>query len=150
MILKSIIPDGVHGNGITLTGFHFLLTLFIQRGRHELIWIVLRKYGYNNLVAFNEDYLYPKVSVPKGSTVELSPQGYSFFTNWFTKYDKDNDNALSPKELANMFSVCDAPPKWSQTDYTKIVHTNEKEWITLQGFLSMWTYVVVVDIFMII
>ncbi|KAI2804670.1 Mitochondrial Rho GTPase 2 [Blomia tropicalis] len=137
-ILKSIIPDGVYENGITLSGFMFLLTFFIQRGRHELIWIVLRKFGYNNAVAFNDDYLYPEITVPNGSTVELSPKGYSFFTNLFEKYDKDKDGALSPDELNALFSICDSPPKWHQADCAQIVHTNEKGWITLQGFLSMW------------
>lgn len=116
----------------------FLLTFFIQRGRHELIWIVLRKFGYNNAVAFNDDYLFPDINIPKGSTVELSPKGYSFFTNLFEKFDKDKDGALCPAELTALFSISDTPPKWSQADYTSIVHTNEKGWITLQGFLSIW------------
>lgn len=137
-ILKSIIPDGVFDNGITLSGFLFLLTFFIQRGRHELIWIVLRKFGYNNSVGFTEEYLHPEISVPRGSTVELSPKGYSFFTALFEKFDKDGDGALCPAELSALFSICDSPPRWAAADYTSVVATTEKGWLTLQGFLSIW------------
>lgn len=145
-ILKSIIPDGVFDNGITLSGFMFLLKFFIQRGRHELIWIVLRKFGYNNTVTFDNQYLYPSIPVPQGSSVELSPKGYSFFTNLFKNFDKDNDGALSPSELNMLFSICEAPPKWFEADYSQIVQTNEKGWITLEGFLSIWTYVSTIEI----
>ncbi|KAH9502039.1 Mitochondrial Rho GTPase 2 [Dermatophagoides farinae] len=145
-ILKSIIPDGVSENGITLSGFMFLLTFFIQRGRHELIWIVLRKFGYNNSVTLDDHYLYPSLTLPTECFVELSPKGYQFFTNLFHKYDKDNDGALSPGEIAAMFSICDEPPKWLQCDFTKIVHTNERGWITLQGFLSIWTLTGFIDL----
>ena len=91
-ILKSIIPDGVSENGITLQGFMFLLTFFIQRGRHELIWIVLRKFGYNNSVALDDQYLYPNSALPTDSFFELSPKGYQFFTNLFHKYDQTTWN----------------------------------------------------------
>lgn len=124
----------------------FLLTFFIQRGRHELIWIVLRKFGYNNSVTLDDHYLYPSLTLPTECFIELSPKGYQFFTNLFHKYDKDNDGALSPGEIASMFSICDEPPKWLQCDFTKIVHTNERGWITLQGFLSIWTLTGFIDL----
>nr|XP_027204426.1 mitochondrial Rho GTPase 1-A-like [Dermatophagoides pteronyssinus] len=148
-ILKSIIPDGVSENGITLQGFMFLLTFFIQRGRHELIWIVLRKFGYNNSVALDDQYLYPNSALPTDSFFELSPKGYQFFTNLFHKYDKDQDGALSPNELTSMFTIFDLEqyPKWFTSEsYQRIVHTNERGWITLQGFLSIWTLTTFIDI----
>lgn len=138
-IVKSIIPDGVSENGITLSGFMFLLTFFIQRGRHELIWTVLRKFGYNNNVTLSEQYCYPDIQIPKESFIELSPKGYAFFTNLFKKYDKDNDGALSPAELSSLCSISDLPPKCLECDLSQVVSTNDKGWITLQGFLSIWT-----------
>ncbi|OTF79727.1 mitochondrial Rho GTPase 1-like protein [Euroglyphus maynei] len=140
-ILRSIIPDGVSENGITLPGFMFLLTFFIQRGRHELIWIVLRKFGYNNSVKLDDHYLHPNFTpaLLTDCFIELSPKGYQFFINLFHKYDTDHDGALSPAEMAAMFSICGEHPKWLQCDYTQIVHTNERGWITLLGFLSIWT-----------
>lgn len=40
-------------------GFLFLHTLFIQRGRHETTWTVLRRFGYDDDLELNQDYLFP-------------------------------------------------------------------------------------------
>uniref|UniRef100_A0A8C7HGE5 Ras homolog family member T2 n=1 Tax=Oncorhynchus kisutch TaxID=8019 RepID=A0A8C7HGE5_ONCKI len=67
--------DGVQDNGLTLNGFLFLNTLFIQRGRHETTWTILRKF-----------------------VVCFTPLQYLFL-------HQDKDSALSPAELKNLFSV---------------------------------------------
>lgn len=41
------------------SGFLFLHTLFIQRGRHETTWTVLRTFGYDDDLELNQDYLFP-------------------------------------------------------------------------------------------
>ena len=47
-------------------GFLFLHALFIQRGRHETVWTVLRKFGYDDNLQLRTDYLCPMwVSVIK-------------------------------------------------------------------------------------
>ncbi len=38
-------PNGVVDRGLTLEGFLFLHVLFIERGRLESTWAVLRKFG---------------------------------------------------------------------------------------------------------
>jgi Ras family protein T1 len=38
-------PSGVTSRGVTLEGFLFLHVLFIERGRLESTWAVLRKFG---------------------------------------------------------------------------------------------------------
>lgn len=53
-------PDGVRDGGLTTEGFLFLHTRFIQRGRLETTWTVLRKFGYGEDLRLTEDYLYPK------------------------------------------------------------------------------------------
>jgi len=85
--------------------------------------------------------LRPKLDIPLGCSTELTAQGYDFFKQLFLKYDKDNDGALSPSELQNLFSICDRIPLWSTEDLSGVVQVNDKGWITLQGFLSMWTLV---------
>lgn len=49
--------QGVSANGLTLPGFLFLHALFIERGRLETTWAVLRKFGYNNELRLSEDAL---------------------------------------------------------------------------------------------
>lgn len=41
------------------TGFLFLNTLFIQRGRHETTWTILRRFGYGDTLVLTPDYLVP-------------------------------------------------------------------------------------------
>lgn len=41
------------------TGFLFLNTLFIQRGRHETTWTILRRFGYGDTLELTPDYLVP-------------------------------------------------------------------------------------------
>ena len=45
---------------LLLTGFLFLHTLFIQRGRHETTWTVLRTFGYDDNLQLTKEYLSPK------------------------------------------------------------------------------------------
>jgi len=86
-VVSKNLTDGVHDNGLTLkgkaafvklntayffipekeypdcffspTGFLFLHTLFIQRGRHETTWTVLRRFGYDDDLELHQDYLFP-------------------------------------------------------------------------------------------
>lgn len=51
---------GVRDNGLTEAGFLYLHTIFIQRGRLETTWTVLRKFGYGEDLRLTEDFLYPK------------------------------------------------------------------------------------------
>lgn len=137
--MKRTIPEGVFDDGLTLAGFLFLQTLFIQRGRHETTWTVLRKFGYGDDVQLSSEYLRPPLNIPVGSTVELTQQGYRFLTGLFEKFD-DETTCLSPSTLQSLFSVCSQTPSdFSQERIVTSVRTNEKGWITHQGFLSMWT-----------
>ena len=43
--------------GLTLAGFLFLHALFIERGRLETTWAVLRKFGYSDALRLSEETL---------------------------------------------------------------------------------------------
>ena len=138
--MKRTVRDGIFDDGLTLSGFLFLHTLFIQRGRHETTWTVLRKFGYNDQVLLDEEYLRPPLPIQSGSSVELTLSGYRFLNMLFAKYDIDGDSALSPSELDGMFSICPSTPTWFEQSYLqKTVETNDYGYVTLSGFLSMWT-----------
>ncbi|KAH8825190.1 mitochondrial Rho 1 [Flagelloscypha sp. PMI_526] len=129
-------PPVIDG-GLTLTGFLILHTLFIQKGRLETTWTVLRKFD-----------------VPSDCSVELSPYGYQFFTDIFEVFDKDNDGALSAEELSDVFSTSPGSP-WSPltsgstekslglTNTITIQDDNEN--ITLQGWLAQWSMTTLLD-----
>ncbi|GIY59415.1 mitochondrial Rho GTPase 1-A [Caerostris extrusa] len=138
------VDEGIKNDGLTLKGFLFLHILFIQRGRHETTWTVVRKFGYDDNMQLSKDYINPRLVVPPGCTTELSHQGYHFLTTLFEKYDQDKDGCLSPSEVADLFSTCPVIP-WGP-EVINVVPTNENGWITLQGYLAQWTLIAALDV----
>jgi Ras family protein T1 len=58
-VVREHEESGVNEIGLTETGFIFLHSLFIQRGRLETTWTVLRKFGYGDDLSLREDFLLP-------------------------------------------------------------------------------------------
>ncbi|XP_023709207.1 mitochondrial Rho GTPase isoform X3 [Cryptotermes secundus] len=143
-IVRRNISDGVVNNALTLRGFLFLHCLYIQRGRNETTWRILRKFGYMNNLEMSKDFLRPFILVPAGCTTEISYKGQQFLTTLFERFDKDRDGALSPAEVDDLFSTCPAP-LWGP-DVHRTVSTNSKGWITLQGFMSQWVLTTLLDL----
>uniref|UniRef100_A0A8D0GY61 Mitochondrial Rho GTPase n=1 Tax=Sphenodon punctatus TaxID=8508 RepID=A0A8D0GY61_SPHPU len=144
MVVWKNTTDGVQDNGLTLNGFLFLNTLFIQRGRHETTWTILRRFGYDDELELTEDYLHPFIRVPHNSSTELNHFGYQFLQRMFEKYDKDRDGALSPVELQSFFSVFPYVP-WGPELYNTVC-TTDKGLLSLHGFLCQWTLEAYLDV----
>ncbi|XP_040043169.1 mitochondrial Rho GTPase 1b isoform X1 [Gasterosteus aculeatus] len=143
-VVRKNMSDGVCDNGLTLKGFLFLHTLFIQRGRHETTWTVLRRFGYDDDLELNQDYLFPPLKLPADSTTELNHNAYLFLQSVFDKHDKDRDCALSPEETRDLFDVFPYMP-WGPDVYNTVC-TNDQGWITYQGYLSQWTLTTYLDV----
>lgn len=60
-VVQEKLREGVDERGLTLTGFLFLHALFIEKGRLETTWTVLRKFGYNNEIRLRDDQLPPPI-----------------------------------------------------------------------------------------
>ena len=142
-VLMKNIPDGIRDDAVTMSGFLFLHCLFIQRGRNETTWAVLRRFGYNENLEMSKEFLCPYVKIPPGSSTELSHRGQQFLISLFERSDRDNDGALSPEEFRVVFSTCPMPP--FSTDITRTVPTNENGWPTLHGWMCRWTLMTLVD-----
>lgn len=56
-MVSEKLPEGVNDRGLTLSGFLSLHALFIERGRLETTWTVLRKFGYDDEVKLRDDML---------------------------------------------------------------------------------------------
>ncbi|KAK7123383.1 hypothetical protein R3I93_021717 [Phoxinus phoxinus] len=136
--------EGVQDNGLTLNGFLFLNTLFIQRGRHETTWTILRKFGYDDTLELTDDYLYPPLRVSVGCTTELNHLGHQFLQKLFDKYDEDKDSALSPAELKNLFSVLPYMP-WGSAVYSNVPLTDDS-FISQHGYFCQWMLSAYLDV----
>ncbi|RUS16020.1 mitochondrial Rho GTPase [Endogone sp. FLAS-F59071] len=137
-VVRDREPMGVNDVGLTEIGFLFLHTLFIQRGRLETTWTVLRKFGYGDDLSLREDFLLPFLEVQSDCSVELSPNGYQFFTELFQISDKDKDGALKDNELEALFSTSPGNP-WANTGFPQTTITSEAGAVTLQGWLAQWS-----------
>ncbi|XP_004438288.1 PREDICTED: mitochondrial Rho GTPase 2 [Ceratotherium simum simum] len=143
MVVCKNVAGGVQDDQLTLDGFLFLNTLFVQRGRHETTWTVLRRFGYGNTLELTDDYLYPPLHVPPGCSTELNHFGYQFVQRMFEKHDQDRDGALSPAELQSLFSVFPAAPWGPQLP--RGVRTKAGR-LPLHGYLCQWTLVTYLDV----
>ncbi len=79
----------VPGVGITLEGFLNMNKMYVEKGRHETIWGILRTFKYTISLSLDDRFLHPKVNVPNSASVELSPKGYRFLVSLFVKFDRD-------------------------------------------------------------
>ncbi|KAF9483383.1 mitochondrial Rho GTPase [Pholiota conissans] len=135
---------GVRDGGLTEAGFLYLHTMFIQRGRLETTWTVLRKFGYAEDLRLTGSFLLPKFDVPPDCSVELSPLGYQFFTEIFEIFDKDQDGALNASELENLFSTSPGNP-WAAQKFPDTTLSDDAGAVTLQGWLAQWSMTTLLD-----
>ena len=138
--IKKTMPTAKTEPGIDLPGFLALMKLYAEKGRHETIWIILRKFHYTDSLSLAHNFLRPKFEVPEYASAELSPIGYRFFVDLFLLFDKDNDGGLNDDELAALFAPTPGLPKsWSEASFPSNTVRNESGHITLQGWLAQWS-----------
>jgi len=133
-------PKSELEKGIDQKGFIHLNKIFAEKGRHETIWIILRKYHYTDSLSLKDNFLHPKLEIPEYASAELSPAGYRFFVDLFLLFDKDNDGGLNDSELDALFAPTPGLPSfWVDTSFPSSTVRNEAGHITLQGWLAQWS-----------
>ena len=140
--------DGIRPDGsISVEGFIYLHTLFVQKGRLETTWIVLRKFGYGDDMRLPLDDK-TRIRRSDDQSVELSAKGKQFLSELFATADKDADGMLSPAELKEAFSDYPDPPftishsenlTWKGERFTCRGKSGNPNYMTLDSFLSRWT-----------
>jgi len=145
--LKGVVvkncPEGISNEGLSSKGFLTLNSLFIQRGRHETTWTILRKFGYADDLSLKPEVLVAPLVLGPGTTAEFTQSGVDFLTALFAKHDLDCDQALSPQELVSLFCTCPLTPWGPQVYYQ--APTNNKNWIGLPGYLALWHLTALLD-----
>ncbi|CAN7056244.1 hypothetical protein IGI04_014068 [Brassica rapa subsp. trilocularis] len=137
-------PDGVTDLGLTLPGFLFLFSLFIERGRPETAWAILRKFGYNDSLELNTDLLTVPAKHSPDQSIELTNETMDFLRGFFQLYDLDNDGALRPDELDDLFQTAPDSP-WLETPYKDAAEKTPGGKLTINGFLSEWALMTLLD-----
>ncbi|WCJ21523.1 Mitochondrial Rho GTPase 1 [Euphorbia peplus] len=136
--------EGVNDLGLTLEGFLFLHALFIDKGRIETTWAVLRKFGYDDELKLRDDLLPVPYKHAPDQSIELTSEAVEFVRGIFRLYDIDNHGALRPAELDELFSTAPANP-WSEAPYKFAAERTTQGNLTLNSFLSEWKLMTVLD-----
>ncbi|KAJ0255012.1 Mitochondrial Rho GTPase 2 [Hirschfeldia incana] len=137
-------PDGVTDLGLTLPGFLFLFSLFIERGRPETAWAILRKFGYNDSLELNTELIPVPAKHSPDQSIELTNETMDFLRGFFQLYDLDNDGALRPDELDDLFQTAPDSP-WLEAPYKDAAEKTPDGKLTINGFLSQWALMTLLD-----
>ncbi|KAI5587335.1 hypothetical protein BDE02_05G025800 [Populus trichocarpa] len=134
---------GVNDCGLTLTGFLFLHALFIEKGRLETTWTVLRKFGYNNDIKLSDE-LIPTFKLAPDQSVELTSEAVEYLRNIYELFDSDGDNNLRPAELEDVFSTAPESP-WEEPPYKDAAEKTALGGLSANAFLSEWALMTLLD-----
>ncbi|CAJ2628683.1 unnamed protein product [Trifolium pratense] len=135
-VVQDKLSEGVNERGLTLTGFLFLHALFIEKGRLETTWTVLRKFGYNDEIKLADD-LIPSFKYAHDQSVELTNEAIDFLKTTFDAYDADFDGMLRPREIDELFSTAPESP-WIGNLYEDAAERNAFQGLSQDAFLSEW------------
>lgn len=144
--LNSLVMGSASDKGITYQGFLLLNKFYVESGRHETIWGILRAFHYTDSLSIDDKVLYPKIDISATSSVELSPKGYKFLVDLFILFDKDNDGGLNDEELERLFYPTPGiPQSWKDNNFPRSVVCNDQGYVTLQGWLAQWSMTTFLD-----
>jgi len=143
-VVQEQLPEGVNALGLTLTGFLFLHALFIEKGRLETTWTVLRKFGYDDDIKLRGDQLAVPSRKAPDQSVELTSEAVEFLEGVFSLFDTDKDGALRHSELEDLFSTAPESP-WDEAPYKDAAERTLLGAISLSSFLSQWAFMTLRD-----
>nr|KJB26440.1 hypothetical protein B456_004G241600 [Gossypium raimondii] len=144
-VVQDKLVEGVNERGLTLTGFLFLHALFIEKGRLETTWTVLRKFGYNNDIKLSDDLIpYSSFKRAPDQSVELTNEAIEFLKGVYELFDSDLDNNLRPIEVEDVFSTAPENP-WNDAPYKDAAEKTALGGLSLDAFLSEWALMTLLD-----
>ncbi|XP_056850199.1 mitochondrial Rho GTPase 1-like [Raphanus sativus] len=144
-VVQERLPEGVNETGMTVTGFLFLHALFIEKGRLETTWTVLRKFGYNNDVRLADEWLPPSLfKRTPDQTVELTDVAIEFLKGMYMLFDTNGDNNLRPQEIEDLFSTAPESP-WNEVPYADAAEKTARGGLSLDAFLSLWSLMTLLE-----
>ena len=140
--IKDVIRGGSSGgltkDGVSVDGFVFLHKVFVQRGRQETTWTVLRAFGYDDSLELQPEYVCPRFDVSSEFVVEMTLKSFEFLTQLFIVYDKDGDGVLSGVEEETLCGVSSCGVAWRNENAIALQYDTHRN-ITLNGFLNYWS-----------
>jgi len=104
-LLRRNVKDGVTDAGITVSGFLYLHKLFIQRGRAETTWEVLRAFYYGPNLRLLPERLPALSSLTADQSCQLAPETLAYLSSLFWQHDIDGNGALTSAQVPLLYST---------------------------------------------
>ncbi|KAI3857149.1 hypothetical protein MKW98_010563 [Papaver atlanticum] len=144
-VVQEKLFEGVNDHGLTLAGFLFLHALFVEKGRAETTWMVLRKFGYDTEIKLRDDLIPLSFKRAPDQSVELTTEAVDFLKSIFNLFDlHGGDGALLPAELDDLFSTAPESP-WSEAPYKESAVKTALGGLSFNGFLAQWALMTLLD-----
>jgi len=135
-MLRRNVPDGVTDAGISVSGFLYLHKLFIQRGRSETTWEVLRAHHYGSNLRLLPERLPSLSNLAPDQICQLPSDVISFLSNLFWQHDLEGNGALTPTQLKALFVEKTPGLLWEGKDWHSRIDSNGH--LDVHGFISLW------------
>ncbi|PWA77846.1 mitochondrial Rho GTPase [Artemisia annua] len=143
-VVNEKVPEGINHRGLTLKGFLYLHAVFIEKGRLETTWTVLREFGYNDELELQKENLPALSERAPNQSVELTTAALDFLKGIFSLFDSNKDGALQDSELDELFSTAPENP-WDEAPYDDSVERTEQGDLELSAFISQWVLMTLLD-----
>lgn len=140
--IRNNCPDGIRDNALTCPGFIYLYKFFINHGYIETIWTVLWRFGYQDDLSLNPEFIHPPLNLNGDSSAELSPSGEAFLRDLFRRFDKAGTGALSVDQFQELWATAPQGDPWEDS---ALASSGGHTAMTLERFMSLWTLLVLDD-----
>lgn len=135
-LLRRNVQDGVTDAGITVSGFLYLHKLFIQRGRAETTWEVLRAFYYGSNLRLLPERLPSLSNLAADQSCQLAPETTSFLESLFWQHDMEGNGSLSPAQLTALFADKTPGILWEGKAWQSRLDPHGN--LDVHGFISLW------------
>lgn len=157
-VVAERLPNGAgvtaDGTALTLTGFLYLHALFIEHGRADTVWAVLKNFGYNAELRLSFAALggavasgMPLATRPADASVELSERAASFVDAMFTRTTGATQGMLQMRQLDDMFAsapggaaTATAALGWTSTVNWQAAFASGAAGLSGRAFSALWAY----------
>ncbi|CBY23599.1 unnamed protein product [Oikopleura dioica] len=149
-LINSSIQNGVVKQGITIEGFFALQAELCKNLKQEVVWTLLKAFGYTLKFGEVRLELGPILSLrlnPDQKKNSLSKSSLHFLRNCFSKVDAEKEGIIKSERIKKIFSGCERIPREFDLalESTTVSFVAGKPMISMNSWLARWELFMLVD-----
>lgn len=131
-IIRMDCADGMQDSKINFEGFVCMMKVFLEKNQFESIWIILRRFCYNDDLTISNALLHPTFDFPAHAPITLSNVGIHFLEALFVNHSDKYTGVLSRDNLERILEVL---PKSLGVMFGSMIKSDD---ISLEQFINTW------------